>query len=115
MPTYEYKCDQCDYEFEKFQSMKDDPVTVCPQCHRETVRRIISGGSGLLFKGSGFYTTDYRSPDYQEAKKKESGTDSGQTKDQKGKSGGAGTSDKKTQSSSDGGKAESKPASKTGS
>jgi putative FmdB family regulatory protein len=58
MPTYEYKCQACGYTFEKFQNMKDKPVTKCPRCN-DTVQRLISGGAGLIFKGSGFYTTDY--------------------------------------------------------
>ena len=83
MPTYEYKCDECDHAFEKFQRMTDEPVKICPQCNRESVRRIISGGSGLLFKGSGFYTTDYRSSDYTEARKKEAGAGGDQKSDTK--------------------------------
>ncbi len=58
MPTYEYKCECCDYVFEKFQKMTDDPVKKCPECGCE-VRRIIHGGTGVIFKGSGWYVTDY--------------------------------------------------------
>lgn len=58
MPTYEYKCDSCGHIFEKFQSMTDEPVKVCPKCGCE-VRRVIHGGTGLIFKGSGWYVTDY--------------------------------------------------------
>ena len=58
MPTYEYKCEDCGYTFEKFQAMRDKPVTKCPKCGC-TVRRLISGGAGVMFKGSGFYATDY--------------------------------------------------------
>ena len=58
MPTYNYKCHDCEYQFSKFQKMSDDPVKDCSQCGGE-VRRIISGGSGLIFKGTGFYLTDY--------------------------------------------------------
>jgi putative FmdB family regulatory protein len=57
MPTYEYECKSCGYAFEVFQSMKDDPLKDCPECGKE-VRRIINGGSGVIFKGSGFYVTD---------------------------------------------------------
>ncbi len=74
MPTYEYQCDSCDHRFEQFQSMKAEPVKICPKC-RASVRRLISSGAGILFKGSGFYQTDYRSPSYQkkaEADKKTS-------------------------------------------
>ena len=57
MPTYEYECKSCKASFEIFQSMSDAPVKVCPECGKE-VRRIINGGSGIIFKGSGFYVTD---------------------------------------------------------
>jgi len=57
MPTYEYECKTCGYSFEAFQSMSDDPLKVCPECGKE-IRRIINGGSGIIFKGSGFYVTD---------------------------------------------------------
>lgn len=62
MPTYEYVCDECEHLFEKFQSMTDDPIETCPKCDGD-VRRLISGGAGLVFKGSGFYITDNRSGD----------------------------------------------------
>ncbi|RMF08603.1 MAG: zinc ribbon domain-containing protein [Candidatus Neomarinimicrobiota bacterium] len=60
MPTYEYKCANCGHYFETFQSIKDDPVRTCPQCGEDTVQRLISSGTGLIFKGSGFYLTDYK-------------------------------------------------------
>lgn len=59
MPTYEYVCEECDHVFEEFQSMTDDPLTECPKCGGP-VRRVIHGGAGLVFKGSGFYITDSR-------------------------------------------------------
>jgi len=62
MPTYEYKCQICGYMFEKFQSMKDKPVTKYPKCNGK-VQRLISGGAGVIFKGSGFYATDYATSD----------------------------------------------------
>ncbi len=78
MPTYEYVCEKCGHQFEKFQSISAKPLTVCPQdlCQQKTwgkgkVKRAISGGAGLLFKGSGFYITDYRSEKYKEAAKKD--------------------------------------------
>ncbi len=72
MPTYEYECPKCGKGFEIFQSMKDEPLTKCPQkgC-RGKVKRLIGTGAGLLFKGSGFYITDYRSSGYKEAAKKD--------------------------------------------
>ena len=72
MPTYEYICEACQHEFEKFQSIKADPVTTCPECGKEQVRRKISGGAAILFKGGGFYETDYRSAGYKESAKKDS-------------------------------------------
>ncbi|MCP4703946.1 MAG: zinc ribbon domain-containing protein [candidate division Zixibacteria bacterium] len=71
MPTYEYKCDNCGYEFEEFQKMSDSAIEVCPECKGKT-RRMISGGAGFLLKGSGFYSTDYRSESY----KKDAANDS---------------------------------------
>ena len=59
MPTYEYKCEKCGNVFEEFQSMKDDPISVCPNCGGK-VQRLIGSGAGLIFKGSGFYLTDYK-------------------------------------------------------
>jgi putative FmdB family regulatory protein len=79
MLTYEYHCQKCDQNFEMFQSMRDKPVTECPKelCRlpkwgRGKVKRLLGTGAGLIFKGSGFYVTDYRSKAYQEAAKKES-------------------------------------------
>jgi putative FmdB family regulatory protein len=70
MPTYEYECPKCGVRFEEFQSMKDAPLTKCPtpKC-RGKVKRLIGAGAGLLFKGSGFYITDYRSSSYKDKKK----------------------------------------------
>ena len=59
MPTYEYKCLNCNLKFELFQKINDDPVTECPKC-KGKVKRLISGGAGPIFKGSGFYQTDYK-------------------------------------------------------
>ena len=73
MPTYEYECFECGHEFEVFQSITAEPVQSCPQCQGK-VRRLISSGGGLLFKGSGFYATDYRSSSYKEGAKKEKGS-----------------------------------------
>jgi putative FmdB family regulatory protein len=75
MPTYQYKCPQCGHEFEEFQKMTDLPIEVCPKCKGKT-HRLVSGGAGFLFKGSGFYITDYRSSSYKEAARKESGDSS---------------------------------------
>lgn len=60
MPTYDYACPPCGYEWELFQSMKDDPIKTCPKCKKDTAQRLIGGGAGLIFKGSGFYETDFK-------------------------------------------------------
>ena len=60
MPTYDYVCRACGHEFEKFQSMKDEPIKSCPECRKRQVRRKIGMGDGVIFKGSGFYETDYK-------------------------------------------------------
>lgn len=60
MPTYDYKCDNCGHSFDVYQSMKADKLTKCPSCGENTLKRLIGTGSGLIFKGSGFYLTDYK-------------------------------------------------------
>ncbi len=60
MPTYVYKCQSCGYEFEVFQNITDEPITRCPECNEDRAIRMLTGGSGLIFKGSGFYITDYK-------------------------------------------------------
>ena len=69
MPTYEYECQKCGHAFEKFQSMRDAPIKKCPVCGKLSVKRLLGAGAGLIFKGSGFYETDYRSASYQAAAK----------------------------------------------
>ena len=83
MPTYEYACTACDHEFEAFHSITADPIRLCPECGEEKVERLISGGAGLIFEGSGFYITDYRSEGYKEAAKKDKEVASGKKSDEK--------------------------------
>ncbi len=71
MPTYEYSCGACDHEFEVFQPITAAPIDTCPSCEASAVERLISGGGGILFKGAGFYATDYRSKSYQDKSKAE--------------------------------------------
>lgn len=95
MPTYDYECPKCGHEFEAYQPITDDALTKCPQkgC-RGKVRRLIGSGGGLLFKGSGFYITDYRSDGYKKAAKADSSsTDSSSSKSSDSKSSSSSTSD----------------------
>ena len=70
MPTYEYECQQCGHRFEVFQAISAEPRKTCPKC-RGRVKRLLGTGAGFLFKGSGFYATDYRKSGYKEASKKD--------------------------------------------
>jgi putative FmdB family regulatory protein len=67
MPTYDYKCDACEHTFEKFQSIKAPLLRKCPKCGKAKLRRLIGIGAAVIFKGSGLYQTDYRSPTYSKA------------------------------------------------
>ena len=69
MPTYEYICDACEHEFEEFQSITAKSLKKCPECGKNKLRRLIGTGAGIIFKGSGFYQTDYRSDGYNKDKK----------------------------------------------
>lgn len=69
MPTYEYRCKTCDHEWEEFQSIKSKPTRKCPDCGKLKAERIISAGGGIIFKGSGFYQTDYRSESWKKGEK----------------------------------------------
>src|SRR6478672_151006 len=76
MPTYDYICDACQHEFEAFESIKADPQTVCPACAEAKLRRKIGAGAAILFKGSGFYQTDYRSESYKKSAQADKPADS---------------------------------------
>jgi putative FmdB family regulatory protein len=71
MPTYDYLCENCGYEFEQFQTITAKPVRRCPNCGKAAVKRLIGVGAGVIFKGSGFYQTDYRSESYKKAAESE--------------------------------------------
>ena len=79
MPTYDYKCDNCGHQFETYQSMKDDKLTICPSCGENTLIRLIGTGSGLIFKGSGFYLTDYKNKPVEKSSAKTSSNNSAKT------------------------------------
>ena len=72
MPTYEYRCAACEHEFEEFQSITAAPLKKCPACRKAKLQRLIGTGAGVIFKGSGFYETDYRSDSYKKAAEKDS-------------------------------------------
>lgn len=78
MPTYEYQCEHCGHEFEKFQNITEPRLKKCPKCSHK-VKRLLGTGAGIIFKGSGFYQTDYRSRSYKEAAKKETSSVSSDT------------------------------------
>jgi putative FmdB family regulatory protein len=95
MPTYEYKCSACGHAFERFHSMSAAPIKKCPECGRSKVKRLLGTGAGLIFKGSGFYITDYRSDASQQAAKSDAP---------------AGSSDSKSEGSKTDAAADAKPA-----
>ncbi len=74
MPTYEYNCVSCGYEFEQFQSITAKPIRKCPKCGKTSIKRLIGVGAGVIFKGSGFYATDYRTESYKKAAESEKDT-----------------------------------------
>ena len=90
MPTYEYECEKCGYRFEKLQSIKAKTLRKCPECKKMSLKRLIGTGAGIIFKGSGFYQTDYPSESYQKGKNSETKSsadkkDTGKKKDSKPK------------------------------
>jgi len=84
MPTYEYECGACGHTFELFQPITAKPIKRCPECGKPRARRLIGTGAGIIFKGSGFYETDYRSESYKKAAKAEAETASGGKADKSG-------------------------------
>jgi putative FmdB family regulatory protein len=97
MPTYDYVCDACDHSFEHFQSITEPVLKKCPKCKKAKLRRLLGAGAAVMFKGSGFYQTDYRSESYRKAASADKPSDGG----------GAGA---KSESKSSDAKPESKPA-----
>ncbi len=81
MPTYEYRCAACNHEFEEFQSIKAEPLKKCPACGKLRLQRLLGTGGGIIFKGSGFYQTDYRSESYKKAAAAEKSAASGSGSD----------------------------------
>ena len=124
MPTYEYRCNACGHEMESFQSIKARPLKKCPSCEKMKLERLISGGGAIIFKGSGFYETDYRSKDYTQKaeadKKAASGGDEKKSDSGSGEKGGSKTESKpgskpeKAPGKKADSKSDSKPGKKTG-
>ena len=83
MPTYDYICQKCGAEFERFQSISAKALRKCPKCGKNALKRLIGAGSGIIFKGAGFYETDYRSADYKKAQNSEKAIKDTVTKDKK--------------------------------
>ena len=104
MPTYDYVCDACDHEFELFQSMTDRVKRKCPKCGKPRLKRLIGAGAGVIFKGSGFHETDYRSDSYKKAAEAEKKAAQGKTtkKDDKAAKSKAKSSDSSRSSQSSG-------------
>ncbi len=113
MPTYDYACDACQHEFEVFEPITAQPQKKCPKCKKNRLRRLFGAGAGLIFKGSGFYQTDYRSDSYKkaaEAEKPKADAATSSTSDNSPKTDTAKTETAKTETkSNDATKSESKP------
>ena len=119
MPTYDYECGECGHRWELFQPMRENPKRKCPGCGRLKARRLIGPGAGIIFKGSGFYQTDYRSQSYKDAAKADKQAEKSDQKSASEKSSsdsGASKSDSGgSKSDSGGSKSESKPKPDSGS
>jgi putative FmdB family regulatory protein len=100
MPTYDYECSACGHTFEVFQGINDDVLKKCPECKKNKLQRLFGTGAAIVFKGSGFYQTDYRSESYKKAAKADSKKSDGESSGKK--------SDKKSKSDTKPAKAESK-------
>jgi len=114
MPTYDYRCSACGHEFEEFQSITAPPLRKCPKCGKGKLVRLIGTGAGVIFKGSGFYETDYRSEGYKKAAKEAEGGAKTETKSDEKPDAAAAKSDTKTEAKTDStpAKSESHPKSK---
>ena len=109
MPTYDYHCDACEHEFEHFQSIKEDALKDCPSCGKPKLRRLFGTGAAIVFKGSGFYQTDYRSESYKKRAAEDKPSDSTAKSETKSDSG---SSTSKSESKPDSSTPKAKPAPK---
>ena len=117
MPTYDYECDACGYEWELFQKITDDPEKKCPDCNKKKARRLFGTGAAIMFKGSGFYETDYRSDSYKKGadkanKKSETAAGDSKSTDVKSNNGSATSEASASTTKAVESKSVSKPASK---
>lgn len=110
MPTYDYECDACGHKFEVFQNISDDLLTKCPACKKKKLRRLFGAGAGILFKGSGFYQTDYRSDSYKQKAASDKPASSSSS-DSSASSGSTSTGDSKASGSTGGGSGKGGPSS----
>ncbi len=114
MPTYEYKCDACEHQFDEFHSITAKPLRKCPKCGKNKLRRLIGTGAGVIFKGGGFYETDYRSDSYQKGAKAEKESAKPAAESGKGTTEGGKSDAKPAEGKSEApAKGESKPAAKS--
>ena len=109
MPTYEYECQKCGNKYDLFQSITEKPRRTCPKC-KGRVKRLVGTGAGLLFKGSGFYITDYRKPGYKEAAKKEGSSTTPSTSKESGSAPSSGSSTAPSSSSKTPSSSSAKPS-----
>jgi putative FmdB family regulatory protein len=109
MPTYDYVCDNCGHKFELFQSITEGPKKKCPECKKSKLRRLFGTGAAIVFKGSGFYQTDYRSDSYKKRAAADKPPSDSKSSDSKSSSGG----DSKSSSNSGGGSGSSSSSSKS--
>lgn len=113
MPTYEYKCSSCGHTFERFQSITAAPIKKCPECGKAKVKRLIGTGAGLIFKGSGFYITDYRDKSYADKAKADTGAASDTKSESKTETQSEAKSEAKSESKPAEKKSDAKPAAKS--
>ena len=106
MPTYDYECDACHHKFEKFQSILADPLKECPACGQPSARRLMGTGGGVVFKGSGFYQTDYRSESYKKSASADKPGDGGGSSAKGGSESAPAASKETPAAKSDGGKSD---------
>ena len=113
MPTYDYSCDACEHEFEVFEPISAEPQKKCPKCKKHKLRRLFGAGAGLIFKGSGFYQTDYRSESYKQAASADKPCDASSCACDNAAKAETSKSESKSESKSNGAaKSETKPAKK---